>query len=151
MWTFSYNSILFTIWGLKLALCCSLKFYICFGCVRFQESSERSWNFTFFSHGKSWKVMKSHGIWTFKKSMNPVDVLPCLSWCREPQGILACCNPIPPLVRQNLNELMGIIKAARERPLAQVRSWRFIVSLYWLVVLLFVSQCAWTLGPHLAI
>ncbi|KAI0224766.1 Exosome component 10 [Lamellibrachia satsuma] len=39
---------------------------------------------------------------------------------REPQGILACCNPIPPLVKQNLNELMIIIKAAREKPLAKM-------------------------------
>lgn len=37
------------------------------------------------------------------------EVLP-----REMQGILACCNPIPPLVRQNLNELHQIIYEARQ-------------------------------------
>lgn len=37
------------------------------------------------------------------------EVLP-----REMQGILACCNPIPPLVRQNLNELHQIILEARQ-------------------------------------
>jgi exosome complex exonuclease RRP6 len=39
---------------------------------------------------------------------------------REMQGILACCNPIPPLVRQNLGHLHGIILRAREQPLIQV-------------------------------
>lgn len=33
----------------------------------------------------------------------------CESLPREIQGILACCNPIPPLVRQNLNVLHQII------------------------------------------
>lgn len=36
---------------------------------------------------------------------------------REMQGILACCNPIPPLVRQNLLWLHKIILKAREQPL----------------------------------
>lgn len=36
---------------------------------------------------------------------------------REMQGILACCNPIPPLVRQHLNTLHQIILRAREQPL----------------------------------
>ncbi|KAF5298456.1 hypothetical protein FQR65_LT01235 [Abscondita terminalis] len=35
---------------------------------------------------------------------------------REMQGILACCNPIPPLVRANLLELHRIILKAREQP-----------------------------------
>ncbi|KAL4221351.1 Exosome component 10 [Mactra antiquata] len=43
------------------------------------------------------------------------DILP-----REKQGILACCNPIPPLVRQYLNEIHQIIKKAREAPLTEV-------------------------------
>lgn len=34
---------------------------------------------------------------------------------REIQGILACCNPIPPLVRQNLNVIHQIILRAREQ------------------------------------
>ncbi|XP_077510567.1 exosome component Rrp6 [Amblyomma americanum] len=42
------------------------------------------------------------------------EVLP-----REQQGIVACCNPCPPLVRQNLNELHSIILKAREVPLNQ--------------------------------
>ncbi|CAN7986364.1 unnamed protein product [Ixodes hexagonus] len=38
---------------------------------------------------------------------------------REQQGIVACCNPCPPLVRQNLNELHAIILKARDTPLGQ--------------------------------
>lgn len=40
----------------------------------------------------------------------------CESLPREIQGILACCNPIPPLVRQHLNFLHQIILKAREQP-----------------------------------
>lgn len=40
------------------------------------------------------------------------DTLP-----REMQGILACCNPIPPLVRQHLNTLHQIVLKARDQPL----------------------------------
>lgn len=36
---------------------------------------------------------------------------------REMQGILACCNPIPPLVRQNSLWLHKIILKAREQPM----------------------------------
>jgi len=36
---------------------------------------------------------------------------------REMQGILACCNPIPPMIRQNLNHLHQIILKAREQPI----------------------------------
>ncbi|KAH8340929.1 hypothetical protein KR059_009787 [Drosophila kikkawai] len=36
---------------------------------------------------------------------------------REMQGILACCNPIPPLVRQQLHALHQIVLKAREQPL----------------------------------
>ncbi|XP_063914011.1 exosome complex component 10 homolog [Zophobas morio] len=36
---------------------------------------------------------------------------------REMQGILACCNPVPPLVRSNLLQLHQIILKAREQPL----------------------------------
>lgn len=36
---------------------------------------------------------------------------------KEPQGIIACCNPIPPLVRQQINELHLLILQAREMPL----------------------------------
>ncbi len=44
------------------------------------------------------------------------DVLP-----REMQGILACCSPIPPLVRQHLLHLHEIILKAREMPLATLQ------------------------------
>ncbi|RWS25027.1 Exosome component 10-like protein [Leptotrombidium deliense] len=40
------------------------------------------------------------------------EVLP-----REQQGILACCNPVPPLVKRQLNEIHSIILKARELPL----------------------------------
>ncbi|NXI51201.1 EXOSX protein, partial [Chloroceryle aenea] len=36
---------------------------------------------------------------------------------KEPQGIIACCNPVPPLVRQQINELHLLIQRAREMPL----------------------------------
>lgn len=36
---------------------------------------------------------------------------------KEMQGVLACCNPIPPLVRQHLVYLHQIILKAREQPL----------------------------------
>ncbi|XP_074832002.1 exosome complex component 10 [Carettochelys insculpta] len=36
---------------------------------------------------------------------------------KEPQGILACCNPVPPLVRQQINEMHLLIQQAREMPL----------------------------------
>ncbi|XP_056589892.1 exosome component 10 [Triplophysa dalaica] len=36
---------------------------------------------------------------------------------KEPQGIIACCNPTPPLVRQQVNELHQFMKQAREIPL----------------------------------
>jgi exosome complex exonuclease RRP6 len=39
---------------------------------------------------------------------------------REMQGILACCNPIPPLVRQHLQLIHYIILKAREQPLIKV-------------------------------
>lgn len=39
---------------------------------------------------------------------------------REMQGILACCNPIPPLVRQHLHMLHRFILQAREQPLNKV-------------------------------
>ncbi|KAJ1524914.1 hypothetical protein ONE63_009772 [Megalurothrips usitatus] len=38
---------------------------------------------------------------------------------REIQGILSCCNPIPPLVRQHLVEMHQIILKAREQPLVK--------------------------------
>ncbi|XP_042650865.1 exosome component 10 [Tyto alba] len=36
---------------------------------------------------------------------------------KEPQGVIACCNPVPPLVRQQINELHLLIQQAREMPL----------------------------------
>ncbi|XP_054464989.1 exosome component 10 [Anoplopoma fimbria] len=36
---------------------------------------------------------------------------------REPQGIIACCNPVPPLVRQHVNELHLLVQQARDMPL----------------------------------
>lgn len=44
--------------------------------------------------------------------LNIAETLP-----REMQGILACCNPIPPLVRQNLLKLHKLILKSREQPL----------------------------------
>lgn len=46
--------------------------------------------------------------------LNIAETLP-----REMQGILACCNPIPPLVRKNLLSLHKIMLKAREQPLVK--------------------------------
>eukprot|EP00731_Ephydatia_muelleri_P038543 Em0799g5a len=35
---------------------------------------------------------------------------------REPQGVLACCNPIPTIIRQELNEIFRLVQQAREEP-----------------------------------
>ena len=36
---------------------------------------------------------------------------------REPQGLLACCNPIPTLLRTQLQEVYMLVQQARETPL----------------------------------
>ena len=36
---------------------------------------------------------------------------------KELQGVLACCNPIPPLVRQYQHDIHVIVKKAKEKPL----------------------------------
>uniref|UniRef100_A0A3Q3SQN8 Exosome complex component 10 n=1 Tax=Mastacembelus armatus TaxID=205130 RepID=A0A3Q3SQN8_9TELE len=49
---------------------------------------------------------------------------------KEPQGIIACCNPVPPLVRQQVNELHLLVQQAREMPLLKVRKDGFHQLLY---------------------
>ena len=44
----------------------------------------------------------------------------CTELPREMQGILACCNPVPPLVKQNLHTLHLIILKARAKVLQAV-------------------------------
>lgn len=39
---------------------------------------------------------------------------------REQQGVLACCNPIPPLVRQQLNEIHSIVLNANRSSLSEL-------------------------------
>lgn len=46
--------------------------------------------------------------------LNIAETLP-----REMQGILACCNPIPPFVRKNLLSIHKIVLKAREQPLVK--------------------------------
>lgn len=46
--------------------------------------------------------------------LNIAETLP-----REMQGVLACCNPIPPLVRQNLLKIHKLILKAREQSLVK--------------------------------
>jgi len=41
----------------------------------------------------------------------------CSELPREMQGVLACCSPVPPLVRQNLQEIHLLLLKAREAPL----------------------------------
>uniref|UniRef100_A0A8C7QSY8 Exosome complex component 10 n=1 Tax=Oncorhynchus mykiss TaxID=8022 RepID=A0A8C7QSY8_ONCMY len=52
------------------------------------------------------------------------DILP-----KEPQGIIACCNPVPPLVRQQVNELHLLVQQAREMPLLKVRHASYLITL----------------------
>ena len=44
----------------------------------------------------------------------------CSELPKEMQGILACCNPIPPLVKQDLHALHLMILKAREQPMTVV-------------------------------
>lgn len=46
----------------------------------------------------------------------------CTELPREMQGILACCNPIPPLIKQNLQQIHMKILKAREQPLTMLRN-----------------------------
>lgn len=39
---------------------------------------------------------------------------------REMQGILACCNPVPSLVRKNLSHLHQLISVSRHLPINRV-------------------------------
>lgn len=50
---------------------------------------------------------------------NHMMVQICRTLPREMQGILACCNPIPPLVRTFLLELHHIVLRAKEQPLVK--------------------------------
>uniref|UniRef100_A0A8C7QNB0 Exosome complex component 10 n=1 Tax=Oncorhynchus mykiss TaxID=8022 RepID=A0A8C7QNB0_ONCMY len=66
------------------------------------------------------------------------DILP-----KEPQGIIACCNPVPPLVRQQVNELHLLVQQAREMPLLKVRhAWGH--AMHWL----FLQPEIPLFGPH---
>ena len=71
MWILPYNSVLFTIWGLKLALCCSLKFPYLLRMCSFPRIVRKFMEFDFFVHE----------IWTSKKSMNPVLFMTCVHAC----------------------------------------------------------------------
>uniref|UniRef100_A0A8C8M6C3 Exosome complex component 10 n=1 Tax=Oncorhynchus tshawytscha TaxID=74940 RepID=A0A8C8M6C3_ONCTS len=66
------------------------------------------------------------------------DILP-----KEPQGIIACCNPVPPLVRQQVNELHILVQQAREMPLLKVRhAWGH--AMHWF----FLQPEIPLFGPH---
>jgi len=41
----------------------------------------------------------------------------CETLPRETSGVLACCTPIPPLVRQHLHAIHSLVREAREQPL----------------------------------
>ncbi|KAK3869307.1 hypothetical protein Pcinc_025355 [Petrolisthes cinctipes] len=51
------------------------------------------------------------------------EVLP-----KEMQGILACCNPIPPLVKTELLTLHTIIREAREQPIVEIKQTEAVPS-----------------------
>uniref|UniRef100_A0AAR2IN32 Exosome complex component 10 n=1 Tax=Pygocentrus nattereri TaxID=42514 RepID=A0AAR2IN32_PYGNA len=64
---------------------------------------------------------------------------------KEPQGIIACCNPTPPLVRQQINELHQLIKQAREIPLLKVSE---IYVLHNVTLLTLLQSESTLFGPH---
>jgi exosome complex exonuclease RRP6 len=83
-----------------------------------------------FNNRQLW-AMKEIFAWRFNVAMNEDEstsyVLPnhmllqiSETLPREMQGILACCNPIPALVRQNLATIHRIVLQARQQPLIQV-------------------------------
>ena len=46
-----------------------------------------------------------------------VCVCVCMSvCCREPQGVLACCTPVPPLLQQHLTEVHQLVVDALKVP-----------------------------------
>lgn len=49
---------------------------------------------------------------------------------REAQGVLACCNPIPTLLRQQLQEVHMLVQKARETPLNEPVSYKNSVNYY---------------------
>lgn len=68
------------------------------------------------------KINKRNMLFAFNRYVLPnhmllqiAEILP-----RERQGVLACCNPIPPLVRQFQHEIHAIVLEAREATLTQV-------------------------------
>lgn len=67
------------------------------------------------------------GVDEFNVFIHNLQLSICLYLLREPQGIIACCNPVPPLVRQYINELHLLVQEAREMPLLKVREdgWRW--------------------------
>lgn len=60
---------------------------------------------------------------------------------REMQGILACCNPIPPLVRQHLHVLHRFILQSREQPLTKVCAHRLMFTIDSFQAILFDLIC----------
>jgi len=88
-----------------------------------------------FNNRQLW-AMKEIYAWRFTVAMNEDESIPFVlpnhmllqiaeSLPRELQGILACCNPIPYLVRQNLTAIHRIVLQAREQPLIQVQNLNF--------------------------
>lgn len=49
---------------------------------------------------------------------------------KESSGILACCSPIPPLVRQCLHEIHHIVKKAREQTFENVSYIFYFIDCY---------------------
>ena len=64
------------------------------------------------------------------------EVLP-----KEMQGILACCNPIPPLVRSELLSLHNIIRSSREQVLNKVSICIVIHEIFLISNVCFAAVC----------
>ena len=54
-----------------------------------------------------------------------VDMLP-----QDKIGILGCCNPVPILVRKNINRIFDIISEARKQPVQMVNNVSDIIASY---------------------
>jgi len=58
---------------------------------------------------------------------------------KESFGILACCSPIPPLVRQCLHEIHYIVKKAKEQTFENVSKFLVFIKLICILVYIYLN------------
>ena len=77
----------------------------------------------FFKYQKFCQGMKIINLFCFVFTI--VLIIVYSKFLREPQGIRACCNPVPQLVQHNLHDIHQIIIQVRDIPLIEVRLFVF--------------------------